>query len=448
MEYLIFTINSRLFAIESSFVEKIYDQSAVTRLPFVNEVVAGLVNIDGDVVPQLDLIALLGDASEESYQQIIVKSNGLMAALKVSNILDRVSVDEVVEEGGLSDAQYISTELKVGDKRVLLIQLEKLLTVIKPKQLVSKEVKVLANAKEFGQSHYEEQIGHLCFLVGEETIALPLLDICEVIEIDRLTKVPGAPSLVKGLANLRGQPLLVLSSRDFFGISHDEVSELMQLVVLDFEGSQIAISVDSIVGVSSFYESEIIRESSSYAFVDAYIVDQNEGIVLIANKNKLFNTDEIDQIRPYIPQVLQAKATKVVEYKKLLRVSLGEEFYAIPIENVRRICDLNDFTSVVNSQKGIIGSIDVDGKILPVVNIQDKLNILGEHQFEKMIVVDVNCVSWAVCISDAHNLINVDVSKIDASEHQKEIISGITNYQGELISLVDFNWLSTQEMRV
>ena len=56
------------------------------------------------------------------------------------------------------------------------------------------------------------------FKVGQDTFAISVLKIQEVLRAQRYTNIPKAPQVIKGLLNLRGQIVTAISLRLMFGI--------------------------------------------------------------------------------------------------------------------------------------------------------------------------------------------------------------------------------------
>jgi chemotaxis-related protein WspB len=54
----------------------------------------------------------------------------------------------------------------------------------------------------------------LTFRVGDETYALDTADICEILPLLRVTRVPHAPSVIAGLVNYRGRSVPVVDLRE------------------------------------------------------------------------------------------------------------------------------------------------------------------------------------------------------------------------------------------
>lgn len=88
---------------------------------------------------------------------------------------------------------------------------------------------------------------HVRVGIGAEEYALPVEDVLEVAELGDLTRVPGAPSGVLGVRNLRGQVLPVVDLAALLGSGDGEPAERM--VVAERCGARTGLAVDRVVGV-------------------------------------------------------------------------------------------------------------------------------------------------------------------------------------------------------
>ncbi len=91
---------------------------------------------------------------------------------------------------------------------------------------------------------------YLCFLLGEESYAIPLLSVKEVIAPPEITPVPQTPAYFLGIMNLRGQIISVMDLRSKLGIK-PAVSSETSIIICDLISSSIGIVVDSIDSVLS-----------------------------------------------------------------------------------------------------------------------------------------------------------------------------------------------------
>src|SRR5262249_51377882 len=76
----------------------------------------------------------------------------------------------------------------------------------------------------------------------------------EVMVIERLTAVPGAPSFVLGVASLRGEVLAVVDVTPALGLPPCRVGPRGRALVIEPATSQVAIATDQVLGLERFDE--------------------------------------------------------------------------------------------------------------------------------------------------------------------------------------------------
>jgi purine-binding chemotaxis protein CheW len=88
---------------------------------------------------------------------------------------------------------------------------------------------------------------HVRVQVAGEHYALPIDGVLEVAELGDVTPVPGAPSGVVGVRNLRGQLITVASLAALFGLEAARTPE--RIVVAEDGGRRAGLAVDAVAGV-------------------------------------------------------------------------------------------------------------------------------------------------------------------------------------------------------
>jgi purine-binding chemotaxis protein CheW len=88
---------------------------------------------------------------------------------------------------------------------------------------------------------------HVRVLAGGEHYALPVSAVLEIAELGHVTPVPGAPSGVLGVRNLRGQVIPVIDLATMLGLSADDASE--RIVVTEDGTHRAALAVTDTVDV-------------------------------------------------------------------------------------------------------------------------------------------------------------------------------------------------------
>ena len=86
-------------------------------------------------------------------------------------------------------------------------------------------------------------------LAGQR-IALPALDVDSVIELDKITPVPGAPPYIAGLTSLRSRALTVIDCAKMLGLNQYETGERQRGVVFNFKGHDYALLVEAVEDVA------------------------------------------------------------------------------------------------------------------------------------------------------------------------------------------------------
>ena len=70
-----------------------------------------------------------------------------------------------------------------------------------------------------------ERVPYLGFRLGGEVYGLPLQQLREVCRLTRLRRIPGAPSRVAGLVNLRGEIICALNAHAILGVARPAPEE-------------------------------------------------------------------------------------------------------------------------------------------------------------------------------------------------------------------------------
>lgn len=92
---------------------------------------------------------------------------------------------------------------------------------------------------------------YLTFRIGDEDYAIEIRSVTEIIGIQKITEIPNIPNYIKGVINLRGQIIPILSVRLRFGMPEIPFNDRTCIVVIKIRGNDIGIIVDSVAEVMS-----------------------------------------------------------------------------------------------------------------------------------------------------------------------------------------------------
>src|SRR5438105_15384135 len=84
----------------------------------------------------------------------------------------------------------------------------------------------------------------LVFVLGAEEYGVDILKVQEIRGYEKVKPIPGAPSYLRGVMNLRGTIVPVLDLRVKFGLAQSEVFNVM--IILRVAGRIIGMVVDGV----------------------------------------------------------------------------------------------------------------------------------------------------------------------------------------------------------
>jgi len=94
-----------------------------------------------------------------------------------------------------------------------------------------------------------EYLEVVSFLLGQEKYGVETRYVREVYPLNELTLLPGTPSFVLGIVNVRGQVLSVIDIGKLFDLPQKGVGDLDRIIVLQHGGMELGILGNSILGV-------------------------------------------------------------------------------------------------------------------------------------------------------------------------------------------------------
>jgi purine-binding chemotaxis protein CheW len=146
-------------------------------------------------------------------------------------------------------------------------------------------------------------IQFVTFKLKDEVYGINVMQVQEVLHITEIAPVPGAPSYVLGIINLRGNVVTVIDTRTRFGLPTTEVDDASRIIVIESEKQVVGILVDAVAEVVELRETDIdaapnvgTEESSRYI---QGVATQDERLLILVDLNKLLTDEEWKEISMY-----------------------------------------------------------------------------------------------------------------------------------------------------
>lgn len=103
-----------------------------------------------------------------------------------------------------------------------------------------------------------ETIQYIVIRLGDEQYGIDIRYIDNIVRMQRMTRIPKVPSYLKGVINLRGEVLPVMSIRLKMGLEEDEYTRTTRIIILKLEQEgNVGIIVDEVKEVVTLGEDQI-----------------------------------------------------------------------------------------------------------------------------------------------------------------------------------------------
>jgi len=146
---------------------------------------------------------------------------------------------------------------------------------------------------------------YLTFALGDESYAVDVRKVREIIRLTSITSVPQMPAFIKGVINLRGKIIPVIDLRARFGLSEAATTEKTCIVVVQIQTSanlrrETGLIVDNVEEVLNLSANDIEETPDFGAQVDTeYLLGMAKvkGVVkMLLDLDRVLGTEELQTL--------------------------------------------------------------------------------------------------------------------------------------------------------
>ena len=145
-------------------------------------------------------------------------------------------------------------------------------------------------AKEYDSTQY------IVIKIGEEQYGIDIKYVDNILRMQSITRVPHAQPYFKGVINLRGEVVPVMSIRVKMGLDEDVITDKSRIIILKLENNApIGIVVDEVKEVVSLDErniDEVTRSKSETTFIFG-VGKVDEGLISLLDLNTVISEKEL-----------------------------------------------------------------------------------------------------------------------------------------------------------
>ena len=151
--------------------------------------------------------------------------------------------------------------------------------------------------------HSDPVIQLVTFRLQEESYGINVMQVQEVLRVSEIAPVPGAPSFVLGIINLRGNVVTVIDTRGRFGLPPGELDDASRIVIIESDEQVVGILVDSVAEVVELRQSQIdhapnVGNEESSRYIQG-VSTREDGLLIVVDLNKLLTDEEWAEVSTF-----------------------------------------------------------------------------------------------------------------------------------------------------
>jgi purine-binding chemotaxis protein CheW len=157
-----------------------------------------------------------------------------------------------------------------------------------------------------------DQHNLVAFRLGEQTYALPIEPIVQIIEMVTITPIPQVNNAVEGVINMRGTAVPVVSMRRHFGMPEIPLQLRTPIIIVQIDRQVVGLIVDEVIDVLSLpperisHTTDILPEGLGQASILRGLVHiQNDTVLLLDLEHLLlpYQAQALAQVTANLPLV-------------------------------------------------------------------------------------------------------------------------------------------------
>jgi len=482
-DYLIFKVGDNFYSIFANSVLEVITEHALTNLPFVPDYIDGLINIKGQVIPQLNLkkFFLSSELQEDLVcsELIIVETSRSPCALKIDKLIGKFSIESkniksinnISEDGVITEntnkeaydkdqeknnynidengiSKFICGEFIWNNEIVLVLEPDYFGEVINSKEAPVGKKGLLGKSEDIHETSKNNTIDCLVVNNGQEKYALKLKDILEIIKADEITALPGSPDEIVGITMVRDNPLVILSLSAMLGKSNS-INDSPNIVIIERGETLYGLHVDGIEGIYYFNNNSLQIIDDDSAELSGVLTTETKDIIGLIQPEYLINDEAHKVFLKYVPERIKTEEYEEDQCKSVLQVTIGAEEYAIPLNDINKIVEYKEPEIISNDVNDkIVGAVDINGTILPVLDLylfnsrnsesETEDDLAHDLSTRSFVIIGIENSEWALKVSEAREIIELPLNNIEqTSGSDSGFIDGIANIGEQLISLIN-----------
>jgi purine-binding chemotaxis protein CheW len=166
---------------------------------------------------------------------------------------------------------------------------------------MKKEIRTILKNRAIAMAQEPEQkkvasavIGGITFTLAAETYGIESAFVREVYQLKDFTPLPGAPSFIFGIVNIRGQILPVVDLKKFFNLPEKGLGEMNKVIILSNGQMEFGIMSDIVNGTQAIELEDILAVPLTVSGIgEKYLKGVTKDHIMVLDAESILNDEKI-----------------------------------------------------------------------------------------------------------------------------------------------------------
>lgn len=442
LQLVILLIADQLFAIRSEYFREVVRGASVTPIPFVPPYIEGLVNLDGKIATQIDLGRVVTNNEQVSTgkELAFIDTGRSLCALRVQqvvSILDAATLDikRFEHEQTQAQSRCVSGQFVHDGRNVLLLDHQAIGRLVQARDVAAGAGGLAGKVRIHNDSELSSTHHYLVVYAGKERFGFAINSITELVKSGGCTPIPGAPKPVSGLTLVRGQPVLTAGLQTLLDSHSATATDNEWIVLVEQDSLCVGFAVDSIAGIEEYEQAMIIPVSHPDSSIRGVVENSSGELTMIVDPANILSGETASLLRCYAPSIRQSQNRDLAESTACLSVMIHGELFAIPLEIVNRVIEYKPLESLNDTDHAVLGAIDVDGRVVPVVRVHNRLPAASD-KWTEYVIVEKDQSEYAIRVNRTDQVIHVPLKNISRSKNTANpFVAAVVQYDSAIYSI-------------
>ncbi|UCC11902.1 MAG: chemotaxis protein CheW [candidate division WOR-3 bacterium] len=312
-----------------------------------------------------------------------------------------------------------------------------------------------------------------CIIAGEY-FGLDMNSVEEIVQMVEITELPKSPDFVDGIIGIRGRIVPVISLRKMLGFEYKQYNLNTEIVIATIGTKEIGLVVDRVVEIVSVQVDQILTPDEKTVPLAKFlsgIADLDGKLMLLLDLDTVLNYEQRallkklhkipqqsissdQEKRDKVREILHNRAVELrkikiedsIDKKRLITFSLRNEWYGLDINQVIEISNLLEIFYIPSTPGYIRGTINLRGKIVPVVNLKRFFDLpeTTTTQDTCIIIVEYEHMKIGLIVDSISEVMELPVNLIQPplvtlERIKADFLEGEAEWDSKLIGLLDLN---------